>query len=196
MKLKKILNEILIEGKQVGVVYHFTAFHSSVKILKSNLLNANRSTQRIDTKTISTTRDKNFVKIRNGDSTLGGDPEIGFVLDGTKLSNRYKVMPYDDTVSKNGERDRYDDWGDEQEELWYGNTLENDNGFKNFKTYLIKVIFTKKFMESVENGQMYYTSIKELGIFPEKFFTTKNPSVRLKFITDYFDGINIKYDFE
>jgi hypothetical protein len=58
-------------------------------------------------------------------------------------------MPYDDTFDQRSgeyEEDDRTNFGDEQEELWYGKKIQADVGFKNFSKYVIKAIFTKRFI--------------------------------------------------
>ena len=148
MKIKSIINEIIKEGKQVGTVYHFTTLNNAIMIVNSDHLKAYRATKNINSRTLSTSRDKNFSK-RRGDQLSISGADITFVLDGNKLSNTYQVMPYDDTYDATDREYDEDDrinFGDEQEEIWYGKKLESDAGFKNFSKYVIKVIFTKRFI--------------------------------------------------
>ena len=81
----------LIEAKQVGVLYHFTSFINALKILNKNMLipGANRY--------ISFSRDKNFLNVARFSlgSGSGGNPiGVAIVIDGDKLSNKYKITPY------------------------------------------------------------------------------------------------------
>lgn len=154
MKLKQILNE----AKQVGIIYHFTRVENAINILENDLLKATFSSKNIKGKTVSTTRDKNFVNTRQDNLSISGG-DIAFKLNGNKLSNKYQVMPYDDTYDQ-AEKD-YDyidkeSWGDEQEEIWYGKALNGDNGFKNIKKYIIEIIISKKFLNLVINGRYLF----------------------------------------
>ena len=140
------------EGKQVGIVYHFTSLNLSLEILKTDLLKAGNPTQRdFSTRTVSTTRNKNFSK--NKPNNTGVYTEICFVLDGNKLSNRYQSAPFDDSVERGGKVNYFsrDRWGDEYEEIWYGQSIQNDRGFKNLKSYILKIIITKNFITKLSN---------------------------------------------
>ena len=155
MKLKKILNEILTERKQVGTVYHFTDLYSSIKIVETDILKSARVTKNIDGETVSTTRNKNFVNHRDGETLQISGGDIGFELDGNALSARYKVMPYDDTFDQSDMEYDVDDkeqFGDEMEELWFGNALKRDGGFTNLKKYVTAIIITKKFKNKLINS--------------------------------------------
>ena len=83
--------EYLEEGKQVGIVYHYTTLDSLRQILHMNTL---KSAGYLDNKdAISVTRDKNFHKRI---FATGVPTEIRITLDGNKLSHNYKIRPYHD----------------------------------------------------------------------------------------------------
>lgn len=81
------LKDILSEAKQVGTLYHYTDIVSLLKILDSNKLGDYNKKGELD---ISLTRDKNFHH-----RTYIIPTEACLVLDGNKLSNNYKITPYD-----------------------------------------------------------------------------------------------------
>lgn len=86
---------LLKEAKQAGVLYHVTHPSNAIKIINSNhligsYLEGVNPENQIKSKGISTTRDKNFFyDERNRQNT------VQFVLDGNKISNNYKIIPYD-----------------------------------------------------------------------------------------------------
>jgi hypothetical protein len=90
----------LKEGKQVGVLYHYTTFEAGLKILESNQLRANPSvdsTRDNPLYSISLTRDKRFHHehaVGFEFSPFGSAPQVRFTMDGTKISNQFKVQPY------------------------------------------------------------------------------------------------------
>jgi hypothetical protein len=84
-KINNLLNDIL-ERKQVGTLYHFTDPVSIFHILNSGKLISDRSGY------ISFTRDKNFYKMT---TTLAFHPVVALIIDGDKLSDKYKITPYD-----------------------------------------------------------------------------------------------------
>jgi hypothetical protein len=124
----------LNEAKQVGTVYHFTSISSALQIIADNKLGKNDTT-------ISTTRDKNFVV--SGPRAVSGN-EISFILDGDKLSERYKTTPYDYNNDNPGE-----EVGDEQEETIWGKRLEKQGGIKDIKSYIKGIILTKHFFHKI-----------------------------------------------
>jgi len=76
----------LYEFAQRGVLYHFTDVNSFRQIMKSNSLKGNiEDLYDEDLYTISLTRNKNF-------EWQGKDVRI--YLDGSKLSNKYKIKPF------------------------------------------------------------------------------------------------------
>ena len=84
------LIDLIKEAKQVGILYHSTSGANLTSILKSNILKAGYPVFRLGPggvqKQISFTRNKNY---RPGEYTLE--------IDGNKLSENYKVTPYDES---------------------------------------------------------------------------------------------------
>jgi len=104
------LLDILKEAKQVGMLYHYTENWLLEKIIESNtLLSPISFTRSKDKKTVSWI-----------------DAEVALVIDGDKLSTKYKIRPYQD-------RDEEGRFFDEMEERVDKNIVDLDK-------YLIKVI--------------------------------------------------------
>jgi hypothetical protein len=81
--------KITNESKNIGILYHYTSLENALNIIKSGQLKSSISDQ--GKEAISFTRNKNFHK-RN---TMNGvSNEVRLVLDGTSLSNNYKISPY------------------------------------------------------------------------------------------------------
>jgi len=118
----------LNESKQVGSLYHVTTPQGLENILKTNTLKGSSiSWDGGDTEFfgISTTRNKNF---------FYGNNQIQIVLDGDKISNNYKIRPYDYW------RRKYDipdepQIKDEDEEL----IIVGEEGLKDIKKYILKI---------------------------------------------------------
>lgn len=88
MKLLNILKEI-IEGKQVGTLYHLTTLRGLHGILKDGFIKPNFEDQ------ISTTRNKDIDPSSFLDTyDSGGEVTVILELDGDKISNNYKVRPF------------------------------------------------------------------------------------------------------
>ena len=78
-KLNPVVNKMLMEAKQVGTLYHATDFNGLAAILGTNKMMANWS------QGISFTRNKYY---------FYGDFPYQLVFDGNKLSEHYKVYPF------------------------------------------------------------------------------------------------------
>jgi hypothetical protein len=90
------LKDILKEAKQVGTLYHYTAYTAAVDILKSGKLKsnpegANRGTIGSPIHSISFTRDKTF---HQSTRYLQKPLHCRFVFDGDKMSDKFKIQPY------------------------------------------------------------------------------------------------------
>ena len=80
-ELKQLIKECINEAKQLSDLYHFTDILSLLKIAEEETLGIYGS--------VSLTRNKNFPKI---DRAI--PKECFIVLDGEKLSENYKIKPY------------------------------------------------------------------------------------------------------
>jgi len=107
----------LIEAKQVGVLYHITSIINLLSILKTNQLQG-------AVNGTSTTRDRLGWKTMRG---IAGN-QCMIVLDGDKLSNKYRIQPYQDTT---------DSYTDEQEETIITRVINN------IDRYILKIVFLK-----------------------------------------------------
>lgn len=88
--IRKKIKEYLIEGKSVGLLYHFTSKNSLEKILDTNKMVGSflYEDDGIELWGVSTTRNKNL----NYDNQKNN---IRITLDGDKLSYNYKIVPTD-----------------------------------------------------------------------------------------------------
>jgi hypothetical protein len=163
------LLDILIEGKQVGFLYHWTDFMGSMNIISQDFLKGYLTDTFKIQPAISFTRDKNFYK---GKNKLSTKPEICFVVDGDKLSNHYKIQPFQDPKIKK----------DEMEEKVL------TKGIEDFSKYVTKIIVIKnRFNKShtyspdqIKNkwksigGEEYPTYEKYIKWLNNKGFNTEN----------------------
>jgi hypothetical protein len=83
-------HEHILESKQIGVLYHYTTLHNLFRILNSNILKYSSNHD-----SISFTRDKNAYK------SIARRYACRIVIDGDKLSNNYKIKPYQDYYDSN-----------------------------------------------------------------------------------------------
>ena len=159
-RIKKIIEE-LDEGKQVGTLYHFTNADKFIHILKDNSLKSSR--RQPDNGYggygyISFTRDKNFNKIPRG--SISGTA-IVFIVDGDKLSNRFKIEPfnyYNYASKSNPERV-------EAEERVVGKGIYAVEGMEipNFLNYVTDIIVYKdKFLQEMRIGGMLRSERRDL----------------------------------
>lgn len=99
-RVEKLERIILNEGKQVGILYHVCSPIAYLKYIvpKDELAASGRYHNSLygSDKYVSFTRDKHFV-VSTGD-TQSANVIIRLVVDGDKLSERYKVRPYNDNV--------------------------------------------------------------------------------------------------
>jgi len=189
IKLAEIYKQIFKEAKQVGDVYHFTSLKSALSILARNILQAHDFTgdRKTDFLAISTTRDKNFIKTRPVKRSFIQGNDIAFQLDGNKLSNKYQSRPYND-VKTDSDKALL---GDEQEQLWYGKRIQQDKGIKNIRSYIKKIIITKKLKEKIVDLSF---DIYALGEDQFGWDFELSPQQRLKSIIDFFENYNISVE--
>lgn len=83
----KTWNEIVIESKSVGVIYHYTNFSSLKSIVSSGMI--------IDT------LNRGYVSFTRNGSGLKKFGMVRLVIDGNKLSNKYKIVPDSLAISPN-----------------------------------------------------------------------------------------------
>lgn len=87
--------QYLQEEKQIGILYHYTSIPKLISIIKSNSLKSGKyetylPLQNKYVNSISLTRDKNFHRLWR----LGIITECRFIVDGNKLSRKYRIRPY------------------------------------------------------------------------------------------------------
>lgn len=112
------------EGKQVGILYHFTRLGNLANMLDDNFDMTSNN------KYISFTRDYNLIDYHKKGNSLsknyknltswGEDFIVRLAIDGDKLSNKYKIEPFMDIA--NGVNHN----NSESEERIIGNVLLND----------------------------------------------------------------------
>ena len=144
------LDNLLLESKQVGIIYHWTSLDSLVNILKSNELksNINDDYSSIDFRLdkdpsfkikphVSFTRTKGKVQ---GNDHIFALP-CALEIDGDKLSNNYKIEPYSMTSDPKIKAGSYVD-PEEEEEVYqaeYEERIYSD--IKNLNRYIKAIIF-------------------------------------------------------
>lgn len=93
-KSNNLIKKILKEARQRGTLYHYTKYFSLLEILKTNTLKSGnvRLPNGKIIFGISTTRNKNF---HDKEREIGGI-SIRIDLNGDKISENYKIRPYND----------------------------------------------------------------------------------------------------
>lgn len=121
MNLEQRLQRIekFVEGKQVGKLYHFTSLSNLFSILDDNTLKSSESNGYL-----SFTRDFYSYK------TIARGYPCCLVLDGDKISNNYKLEPFQDSYSGTSIKRKI---RDEMEERLF-------KDLKNLNKYLLKVV--------------------------------------------------------
>ncbi len=119
------LIDILNEAKQVGVLYHFTNSESLLDILTNNTLEATYGDYGKTTHQSKSGPSISFTRTSNKYAfPLAEDADAVLVIDGNKLSNNYRIIPYSEQEAE----------FDEMDERIYNKNITNLN------KYLIKVI--------------------------------------------------------
>ena len=158
------------EGKQVGVIYHYTSFGFLLGILTANQIGKGISTAgRLHTP-ISFTRDKHFHKAtRIG--VLTDNARI--VLDGDRIANNYKIEPYD--YWRDPKRNRYtindlpkhqEEYDEKEEKMW--------TPLQNLDRYIIKIELFKEKLDDMfhylydkdRHGVTMYIGLDNYKTFP------------------------------
>jgi len=174
--IKEEIQNILNEAKQVGPLYHYTSADGLKGILSSNRINASEEYYLgNDLYYISFTRNKNF---HNKGSKFEVKTEYRITLDGDKLSNRYKIIPFAYKPGWNYEDNWEYDWlEDEPESIvrdFFNNTGDYDEqeerisfkgpegGIDNIKNYILSVDKVKDLQETL-NDPFGLNEAKQVG---------------------------------
>lgn len=123
------------EAKQVGILYHYTSLQGLLNIIRTNHLRASTPNNKF---VISFTRDKNFHKSNN---RYIGSMQVSIIIDGNKLSNKYKITPYQDLATKADVITNKLKWDKESEE-----TVVGEKGITNIKNYILGVRIHPEFI--------------------------------------------------
>ena len=177
------MNRKINEAKQVGTLYHFTTASNAVSILRDNILGKKRDA-------VSFTRDKNFPKsVRHGIY-----PEVGFILDGDLLSNKYKVEPYSfqGTVQKVPKGDLGPEWDESEEYI--------DTAVVDVQKYIKGILIDRSSLVEVDNSEREFYG----QLYRKKIFTNAqrrylkslgfNITFRVLVLKKYFESLKYKVE--
>lgn len=132
--------EFYTEAKQVGILYHYTALFRLPRIIAENKLGFESA------KYVSFTRDKHFHKhYREGIEV----EECRFVIDGDKLSENYRILPYNYFGDKSqtgigpyaSSRPHQKTYDEQEERI--------SKQVTNLKNYVIKIQIFKKMLDRI-----------------------------------------------
>lgn len=106
-----VIDKILVEAKQRGVLYHFTSISNAYRIIEKNILRGGDLVNNLsgdDLKSIyknrsgvSLTRDKIFHKTADRKFDAVTSVSVRISLDGNKLSTKYKIVPFNFWIDRN-----------------------------------------------------------------------------------------------
>jgi hypothetical protein len=134
--------QYLLEGRDAPL-YHGTGYYEADKILLDNILYSGYFVARPK---ISFSRDLNVAKNHSGN-------EIVFMINQTKLSQRYKIDPFNYYQGHGTRVDKIGKYGrikSEQEETVSAKAITK------FNSYIIKIFyFDKSFLQKEENFKKY-----------------------------------------
>jgi hypothetical protein len=129
LELARGLEEALYEAKQAGILYHYTLHSYLIDVIQDNLLLARSTTAKDNLnksiKAISLTRDSKFESKPR--KIMGLESRI--VLDGDKLSTKYKISPYSEPEYRNPES------SESEERIIFTN--DSSEGISNLDKYVI-----------------------------------------------------------
>jgi hypothetical protein len=153
----KPFKEFITEAKQVGIIYHYTYIENLVAITDTQTLRP------MEYDGISFTRNKNLH--RTADGSIG--EEARFIIDGNKLSNDYKVRPFnyfnDNRIP--GENDTkyfHNPDTDEAEEVV-------KEPIKELSRYVLKLEIEEESLHAIYYGKYAFNMITNPEVWKERF---------------------------
>ena len=97
IKLLDLFKKSLLEGKQVGTIYHFTDYEAAMNIIKDKYTLKNLTPDADGETFVSFSRYRDLKS-----PTISRN--VRFTIDGDALSNKYKVEPFADVKAGFGRR--------------------------------------------------------------------------------------------
>jgi hypothetical protein len=151
------IKNILAEEKQVGILYHYTYIENLVAITDTQTLRP------MDYDGISFTRNKHLH--RTADGSIG--EEARFVIDGNKLSRKYKVRPFnyfnDNRIpGENDSKYFHNPDTDEAEELV-------KEPIRELSRYVLKLEIEEESLRAIYHGKYAFHMITNPKEWKERF---------------------------
>lgn len=188
------LEQKILESKNIGLLYHVCSCDAFIDyILPNDTLQASGKYNNwlyAGNDYVSFTRDKNFVIDSN--ATFSADILLQLVIDGNKLSNNYKIRPYNDFAydyhgNKINDKDAFKQ--SEKEEVVKG-------PIKNISKYIKEIYFDFKYLDNGTIKQLKILKQYNDQLFKYKhIFKNNNIDLPLKTGDDLDYAINILDDY-
>jgi len=185
-----MFDDFLIEGKQVGLLYHYTYLINAIQIIDENTMKIGQLHP-----SISFTRDKNFHKRSFLFNKEGRD--IVFVLDGDKLSNNYKITPYSYFSGWTGNKKTAKGGGDGEDQ----SEEMIDQDIRNIKKYIVRIALPDP---NVYDGSVTIRGLssndflKKLtgeNMYKQKYVDIEDALSNVNDVKDYFENKGFKINF-
>lgn len=159
----KYLKPLILESKQVGILYHYTTISNLYKILKTNTLKSSEYWDEFNV--ICCTRNKYF----HFDAGYTVPTQTRLVLNGDKLSNIHKIIPYSQDTSVSFED--YEEFGNN----WKGDPKKHEKGLLEFEERIIGTVENiDKYIIEVNINEFLFTKNDEIINIIKKICSEKN----------------------
>lgn len=186
-KFRNLIESILLDARQVGNLYHATSLTGLKGILDSNQIISNANSTGCSGG-ISTSRDK----------TLFYGGPVALILDGDKLSENYKVLPYSNFPDLSRDNDKIDPYG-EHETIIVPNNIpkgidiydyieENDLIIPNINKYIKGILVLPSMFKSAILTQDLYKILSEYN-YP--VYTQAGQQLDPNKFLDYYNEIKV-----
>jgi hypothetical protein len=144
------LADILNEGKQVGILYHYTENWLLQQIIESNTLLSPVS----------------FTRSKDKTTVFWIGEEFALVIEGNKLSNNFKIRPYQS-------RDEEDNYFDEMEERVDKNIVDFENYENNAWERKVKIIesFVDEYFDDLTKETERGLKVVSKDLIEAKFYS-------------------------
>lgn len=98
VKLVDILQEMIDEAKQVGTIYHFTSYSGLLSIIKDEYKLKDFTGANVDNVKLTDLNRELYVSFTRSRNLVSDTvyKQARITVDGTKLSNQYKITPFAD----------------------------------------------------------------------------------------------------
>jgi hypothetical protein len=151
---------IVKESRQRGMLYHYTSLRNLISMLKTNTMIGRRSSSKYkgtitqwDEHYISFTRDKNL-HLKDPDL---GDITVRVCIDGDKLSNNYRLIPFRDFTYNMSDTNYRHESDESEERVLFGSRRP---WIDNLSKYIVRVDLTKDAVWTAADIRKYLSDLK------------------------------------